>query len=202
MRFCSHLDVTRYMTRLIRKAGVPIWFTEGFNPRPYITFALPLSLGVTSDYEVMDIRLVDDSFDISSLPALLNTNCNEGIVFFKAAGPQQKVGALAFADYCVTFDDNGALAEDLREFIKRDSIIVLKKTKRGGEKQIDIKEHLKNAEIKEDNTGDTKLHFTLPAGGSLNINPELLIGAFLCEKAVPYTVNRAALRDADGNLFA
>ena len=68
MRFISHLDMTRFMSRTIRRAELPVWYTEGFNPHLYMTFALPLSLGFESDYEVVDIRLLDDNYDISTLP--------------------------------------------------------------------------------------------------------------------------------------
>ncbi len=49
MKFISHLDMNRFMTRMILKSGLPVWYTEGFNPRPYLTFALPLSLGFESE---------------------------------------------------------------------------------------------------------------------------------------------------------
>ena len=60
-RFVSHLDLMRAMTRALRRADVPLWYTEGFNPHPYITFALPLSLGMESLCESMDMRIEGDS---------------------------------------------------------------------------------------------------------------------------------------------
>ena len=66
MRFISHLDMTRFMSRLIRRAGLPVWYTEGFNPHAYFNFALPLSLGFESEYEVMDFRFEDDDFSIEA----------------------------------------------------------------------------------------------------------------------------------------
>ena len=81
MRFISHLDMTRFMSRTIRRAELPVWYTEGFNPHLYMTFALPLSLGFESDYEVVDIRLLDDNYDISTLPLLLNGVCPTYITF-------------------------------------------------------------------------------------------------------------------------
>ena len=201
MRFCSHLDITRYMTRLMRKAAIPLWHTEGFNPRPYITFALPLPLGFLSSYEVMDIRLTDDDYDINSLSETLNSFCHEGIVFFRAAEPVLKAGNLAAADYEIVFDDGGALAGALKEFLAKDKITVLKKTKRGNEKEIDLKEHLSDVSVTENNE-NTLLKLTLPAGGSLNINPELLLSAF-CEKGdTPYTITRLVLKDNAGKVFA
>ena len=62
MKFVSHLDMNRFMIRMVRMSGIPVWYSEGFNPHPYITFALPLSLGFDSDWEIMDIRLDKDEF--------------------------------------------------------------------------------------------------------------------------------------------
>ena len=62
MKFVSHLDMTRVMSRLIKKSGIPIWYTEGFNKHIYMNFALPLSLGFEGFGEIMDIRLVDDEY--------------------------------------------------------------------------------------------------------------------------------------------
>ena len=62
MRFVSHLDMNRFMTRVIRKTNIPVWYTQGFNSRLYIAFALPLSLGFESDYEAMDLKITDDGY--------------------------------------------------------------------------------------------------------------------------------------------
>ena len=52
MKFISHLDMTRFMSRLITKANIPVWYTEGFNQHLYMNFAVPLSLGFEGLYEV------------------------------------------------------------------------------------------------------------------------------------------------------
>ena len=56
-RYISHLDLNRTMTRAVRRAGLPIWYTEGFSRHPYLTFAAPLSLGFEGERETMDLRL-------------------------------------------------------------------------------------------------------------------------------------------------
>ena len=130
MRFISHLDMTRFMSRLIRRANIPVWYTEGFNPHLYMTFALPLSLGFESDYNVLDIRVLDDDYDISVLPEKLNAVCPPYITFFDVAEPQKKAGDVTAAEFDITFDDNGVIAKDINDFLVRDSIVVLKKTKK------------------------------------------------------------------------
>ena len=64
MKFISHLDMTRFMSRLIAKSKIPVWYTEGFNQHIYMNFALPLSLGFEGLYEIVDIRLTDDSYSL------------------------------------------------------------------------------------------------------------------------------------------
>ena len=130
MRFISHLDMTRFMSRLIRRAGLSVWYTEGFNPHLYMTFALPLSLGFESDYEVVDIRILDDDYDISSLPEKLNSVCPPYIQFFGAAEPVKKAGDVAAAKFIITFDDCGEILDALNKFLSRGSILVLKKNRR------------------------------------------------------------------------
>ena len=202
MRFISHLDMTRFMARTIRRAELPVWYTEGFNPHLYMTFALPLSLGFESDYDVLDIRLLDDDYDISLLPEKLNAVCPPYIRFFDAAEPIKKAGDVTAAKFSVAFDDGGKLKDALNDFFSRESIIVLKKTKKGGEKEIEVADKIKAFHLDE-NDGNTVLKITLPAGSTENLNPELFINKFFEEtqNTVCYNVVRTAIFDADGRLF-
>lgn len=202
MRFISHLDMTRFMSRLIRRANIPVWYTEGFNPHLYMTFALPLSLGFESDYNVLDIRVLDDDYDISVLPEKLNAVCPPYITFFDVAEPQKKAGDVAAAEFNITFDDNGVVAKDINDFLGRDSIVVLKKTKKGGEKEIEVADKIKSYSL-ENSDGNTKLKITLPAGSVENLNPELFLNKFFEEsgKYYCYVVNRTAILDSNGKLF-
>ena len=59
-RYISHLDLTRCFSRAMHKAKIPLWYTEGFSPRAYMVFALPLSLGIRGERESLDIRLEQD----------------------------------------------------------------------------------------------------------------------------------------------
>ena len=60
VRYISHLDLTRCMARGLKLSQLPVWYTEGFNPRIYMTYAMPLSLGVCGERECMDIRLTEE----------------------------------------------------------------------------------------------------------------------------------------------
>ena len=72
LQYISHLDMNRLMTRVVKRADIPIWYTEGFNPHPYITFLLPLSLFVQSECEIMDIKLTDDEISFEEVARKLH----------------------------------------------------------------------------------------------------------------------------------
>lgn len=202
MRFISHLDMTRFMSRVIRRAELPVWYTEGFNPHLYMTFALPLSLGFESEYEVVDIRLIDDSYPIDTLCDKLNAVCPPYIRFFDAAEPPHKAGDVAAAEFSIVFDDNGEIGDALNQFLNRDSITVLKKTKKGDIKELEVADKIKSFSV-DVTVNNTVLNITLPAGSSENLNPELFLNKFFEEngKYYCYVINRTAILDTSGNLF-
>ena len=196
-RFMSHLDTMRFMTRLLRRAELPVWYTEGFNPHLYITFALPLSLGFESEYEIADIRLTDDTFPIENIPEKLNKSSPDSFYFFGAKAPVLKLSDLSFAEFHVCFDDKSNLFGTLNDFLARDEITLEKKTKKGDIKLINAADDIKCYEIKK---GDgTKLKITLPAGNNKNVNPELIVKKFLAENNsdVFYKIVRMSLMDSE-----
>lgn len=204
LRFVSHLDMNRFMTRILRLSGVPIWYTEGFNKHPYITFALPLSLGFESEYEIMDFRLSEDDFSISKAEEMIKAVCPNGMEIISLAEPVYKAGKIAFADfYCVFSQDSGADAETLKEFLKSKEIIVSKKTKKGEVTKIDITPKIVKKEVLKEKDS-VALSLRLPAGGQDNVNPKILINAYF-EKIGsknPYChITRKMLFTADEKVF-
>lgn len=199
MKFVSHLDMNRFMSRCIKKAGIPIWYTEGFHPHPYIAFALPLSLGFESEYEIIDIRLVDDGYPLNLVVEKLNSVFPEYVRAFDATEPITKVGKIAFADFTITFNESSVNFDELTEFLNSESIIVSKRTKKGTYKEIDIAPKIKSFSVE-----NGALKITLPAGSEDNLNPELLLNAFFenCSSVYSsYNINRTLVYDGDMNVF-
>lgn len=195
-RYISHLDTMRAMTRLIRRAELPVWYTEGFNPHLYITFAFPLSLGFESTYELADIRLTDDSYPIDNICGLLNENAPDGFVFFDAKEPVKKLSELAFAKFEITFEDGGFLKQELEAFLSQKEITVEKKTKKGILKSINVAPDIKDFSLKTEE--NTVLEIILPAGPVKTLNPELITDKFFCERSdKPYMkISRTCLFDS------
>ncbi len=198
MKFSSHLDMYRLMSRLLRISNVPIWYTEGFNQHPYLTFALPLSLGFTSEYEILDIKIIDDEYSDDMLKNALISVFPEGLEVISVSAPEQKTGKIAFAEFKIIFENNDKVfANSLTQFLSSESIITKKKTKKGAFKDIDLAPFIKNFDITlEDNV---VLKITLAAGGEASVNPTLLLSAF--GELPEYSICRTMIYDSELNIF-
>ncbi len=198
MKFASHLDMNRLMTRIIRRSGVPIWYTEGFNQHPYITFALPLSLGFTSEYEIMDIRVLDDDFTNEQVKAALDKVFPDGLSVLSVEDMVEKTGSVAFAEFLISFDGGDkAFADSLRAFLSQESILTEKKTKKGKMKEVDMAPCIKRFEVLEGE--NVELSIVLSAGGDNNLNPTLLLAAF--GETPYYTVCRKMIYNSSMECF-
>ena len=197
MKFISHLDTIRLMARAIKKASIPIWFTEGFNQHPYINFALPLSLGFESTSEAVDMRINDDMTDDEILKRLSEV-APEGMKITSVCEPVKKFSEIAFADFAITI--RGDLADKLNAFLSKPEILVDKKTKKGGVKQIDLKEKIVKYNVSKAD-GNTRLDITLPAGTQENINPNLILNAF-CDDLSVESIVRTTIYDSEMKIFA
>ncbi len=199
LKFVSHLDMNRFMTRILGLSKIPFWYTEGFNPHPYLTFALPLSLGFESEYEILDIRIVDDNFTNDMVKDALNRVMPEYIQAYEVCDAVLKVGKIGFAEFRITFSEYPEdLPQRLTAFLLQDSIVVEKTGKKGKVSQLDLAPKIKSFTLDADDDG-LKLTLTLPAGGADNVNPTLLLDAF---GDLPYyRVCRTKVFDVDMNLF-
>lgn len=200
MKFVSHLDMNRFMTRLVNKGKIPVWFTEGFNQHAYFNFAVPLTLGFEGEYEILDLRIIDPDYTNEQLLADLNRVSIPDIEFFKVEAPVFKMKEIAFAEFQVTFE---ALTEEsitkIKAFFERESIITQKTTKKGGKKDIDIAPLIKKAEL----CGNT-LTLILTAGNENNLNPTLVLKTmFETEQLEPiyYTVKRTMIYNKEMQSF-
>ncbi|MDR3644050.1 MAG: TIGR03936 family radical SAM-associated protein [Clostridia bacterium] len=173
-KYFSHLDLNRCMQRALRRAGLPVWYTQGFNPHPYITFALPLSLGCESECELMDIRLEDEATaPMPELAALLASQLPEGITVTDVWEPVMKACDLGFARYRLeyTFEamSAGLLRSRMQSLLAQPEIAVTKETKHAV-RRMELKKWLEQAliSVKED---CLTIELTLPAGSSESIGP-------------------------------
>lgn len=201
LRFVSHLDMNRFMPRIIRKTNIPVWYTEGFNSHIYLNFALPLSLGFESDYEAMDFKVTDDGFSNEQIKQELMSVMPTSIDIIDVCEPVFKVGKIAFAKFIITFEDGGEYLGVLKEFLNKPSITVLKKTKKGAMKQMELADKIKSFKVTSNN--ETVLEIVLSAGND-NVNPTLLLNAFeefIGTPLTDYTIKRTMLYTEDMEIF-
>ena len=177
--YISHLDLMHTMQRAFSRAGYELKYSEGFNPHPQISIALPLSVGASSLCEIMDFKLTQD-VDISEIPAKLSAVMPEGIRVMDCYVPEHKPALLKYLEVEGVFEYDNRDAVDmcdaLRTFYAADEIIISKKTKRGmGES--DIKAAIKEISFEALAEG-VKLHAIISAQEP-TLNPSLLADALI-----------------------
>ena len=177
VQYISHLDLTRVMARALKLSGLPLWYTEGFNPRIYMTYAMPLSLGIRGERECMDIRLTEPvPFD--EIVSRLDRRLPADAKILEAAEPQRKFEEIQYAEYEVLLEgaDSGALEGELRELLAMPQLLVMKHGKKG-DREVDIKPYFVGAEIRREGPAAVSLGFRLPCGVQGSVNPQLLLEA-------------------------
>ena len=193
------------MLRALHKSRIPIWHTEGFNPHPFATFPLPLSLGFRGINECMDVKLEDDNYSFKEIISKLNACLPMGIRVFDVTEVIMKAGKVAYASFTIRISEastpSSAICADLRKLFSKDTIEVEKKRKRGM-KTVDIKQGIKSFEIKE-MLDCAVLEIVLSAGSSDNVNPNLIITALEAETGLEYEldITRNDLYNSEMELF-
>lgn len=199
VKYISHLDVMRCMSRAVRRARLPLWYTEGFNPHPYMMFALPLSLGFSSQCESMDIRIEGEMTD-ADIAGRMRDVMPEGLRLLSVREPVMQPSEITFADYRaqLCFDAPELAAGFLHgagAALAGESLIVQKPGKSGRKKvmkEIDLLPLIASCSMEQKERA-VLLKLILPAGNQTNISPALLLDA-LEEKAGVQDVGREITR--------
>lgn len=135
----SHLDLMRLFQRAFKRAGLPLTHTHGFNPRPSVSIALPLSVGVESSCELLDFDL--DGYQVSNeeIKDKLNAALVEGVRVLQVYNDGRKIRDLALLHCKVFLEYDNSIANQacipIQELFQRESLIVPKKTKSGMQDQ-------------------------------------------------------------------
>lgn len=200
LRFISHLDLSRAMLRSLRRTDIPVWYTEGFNPHPYATFALPLPLGAESENDVMDIRVVGDIKNMAVMEKL-NAVLPEGLEITDCYNPVQPVRAITKAEYLFFFAGHTDPAA-VQALLDKGELFCEKTGKSHGKrvvKTVNLLEGVSEYRFKEQ-TGAPLLRIDLPAGSEKNVNPILLAETMRRQTGIETTlVRRVALLTETGS---
>ena len=133
--FISHLDLMRLFQRAFKRAGLSLTHTQGFNPRPSVSIALPLSLGVESRCELLDFDLEGDKIPYDEILARLNHALVDGVRVLKVYDDGRKIKHLSYLDCTVTLEYDHGIPTDavskLQALFARESICLEKKNRNG-----------------------------------------------------------------------
>lgn len=204
VKFVGHLDTVRLFQRAIKVAGIPIAYSQGFNPHSLVYFAMPLSVGVSSSAEYMDIVTSIDK-DPKEMMDSLNRALPPGLELVEAFTlPEQGPSLMSLvevADYVITLPQDkvdGEVVEACREVLAQEEILVMKKAKakkgRRVMKEVDIKPMIRTVQFVPNDNGYV-LNLQLAAGSTANLSPELLLKALTHEACIDwdYSIHRAEL---------
>lgn len=207
-KYISHLDLMRTFQRAFQRADLTIKHTEGFNPHPFISILLPLSLGFSSECEILEFQLLD-SVSPDEVPGRLNAVLPEGISVERCYEGGRKARELALVDYRLTLEyDQGTppgAAEAWQKLLGREKLEVTKKSKKSktGETIVDVIPLVKSFSVTEEK--NAVILDAVISAQNPGLNPQLLLTALereypnLAPDFVGY--HRRAVLDSARNLF-
>lgn len=207
----SHLDLVRTIERAMRRAGLPMAFSEGFNPHPRLSFAAPLPVGTEGLAEVVDVEMkhsiqckdLADRLNSVLPPGLAVKNVNE--VADNSAAP---MAVLDSASYIVHLDSDDLSApvseDDVEKFLAQENIEVARKGKDGRNKIRNIRPGIIKMKLLSKVSGLT-MELVLKTGSVMNVRPEEVLGAFfryadLSMDISDLQISRTGLFVGDNNL--
>ncbi len=154
----SHLDLMRIFQRAFKRAGLPLTHTQGFNPRPSVSIAMPLSVGVESVCELLDFDLDGETVSCEEITSRLNEALVPGVRVLETYNTGRKLRELAFLHALVTLEYDNGIPENADDAIKNlfesESVIVPKKSKNGIQEQ-DIIPMIQQIDV--DRAGESEL---------------------------------------------
>ncbi|NLP07856.1 MAG: TIGR03960 family B12-binding radical SAM protein [Clostridiaceae bacterium] len=216
VKFLSHLDLMKVFERAVRRSGLPVSYSKGFNPHPRMVLGLPLAVGMTSECEHADFQ-TGAEIEPQEFMRKLNDSLPDGIRVTAAAVNDSGKNIMAmvcradyilevFTDEVLTYDD---ASRGLETMLKRGSIMVEKETRgkrrKTTAKEVDIRPMILAAEIEEIKTmppgyevfkSAFLIKTDLKAGSKANLSPVLFIKTLAEQWGVPVAavrVHRKAL---------
>lgn len=202
----SHLDLMRLFQRAFKRAGLPLTHSQGFNPRPSVSIALPLSVGVESHCELLDFQLDGVEVPVEELPERLNEKLIPGIRVLSVYDDGMKLKELGLlrCEVVMEYDrpvPEGA-GESVRALFGRDQLLVEKKGKNGVTEQ-DILPMIRSLLVEA--SGDVIRFQAVVCCQDPSLNPMQLVAAverYLPELSPVYKkVSRMELFDKNGQPF-
>ncbi len=170
--FVSHLDFAHSFTRALKRAELPLKYSEGFSPHPKQVFALPLSVGMIGENELCDITLTED-FSHDEVKARLERAFTRDIEIKEVTTPDIKMGKVKSAKYTLVFEKLSDSDQKIKEVLSNPPTVT-KTTKSGKEKVLDIKSLIYDCEVLSNDT-HTAIGLELASSGENYLSPDLVL---------------------------
>ena len=210
LQYISHLDLQRLFGRAAVRAGIPLWYTKGFNPHPKMVFALPLPVGVQSVCEFLDVK-IDKQIENSEIKALLNKVLTHELAILDVYEPEARFAEIGSAEYFIEIRSpkgSESLAEEIVRFLTKGSVMMTKHTK-SGEKEVDISAMIHHIESRFDTDSGAMTLLVRCVAGTESLNPEYIMsalkqyGVLSLESLLDegYSIMRKRVLSADGREF-
>ncbi len=143
MKFISHLDLLRFFERVFNKSEIPVKYSEGFHPRPKMSFGSPISLGTEAYNEIMDFE-TDAEISNEEVLKRLNENAVLGFKVHKVEEVPRKSSIMEeFTNMLYTVEGSKEDMDKLEELFNREEILEVRE-KKGKTVTRNLKERLKN----------------------------------------------------------
>jgi len=178
VKFISHLDLSRAFERAFRRASLPLAFSQGFTPRPKISFSTALPVGTTSSGEYLDVEF-NEEISPEEVVARLNSVLPVGIKILQADNTEGKpeLSLINCARYKVIITGvfcKEELEKALKLLLDKEHIVVTKVTKKNT-KQIDIKPLIHNISLIRKDKQQALLEMDLAVGQQGNLAPPVVV---------------------------
>ena len=180
--YISHLDIIKLMERIVRRTGLKLSYSEGFNPHPKTAFSPALQLGVQSHCEYLDMEF-DEAVEEDLLIQKLNEKTVEGINFIEAKILTDKVDSLvAFithSRYEIAADEEvenniSKIISAINKINNTNEMLLTKKTKKGNIKEYNVKEYIGTIDFERKSDG-LSIFVDICSGSVKSINPKKII---------------------------
>lgn len=190
----SHLDLMRVFQRAFKRAGLPLTHTKGFNPRPSVSIALPLSVGVESVCELLDFDLEGESVPMEEIRDRLNGALVPGVFVRECCENGRKLRDLSLLRCRVSLEYDAGIPEGaegaIRDLFAGESIPVEKKGKNGTVEQ-DIRPMIRSMDVASAAPGELMLDAVICCQNP-TLNPALLVGA-VCRYLPEFAPNHSRI---------
>lgn len=203
----SHLDLMRLFQRAFKRAGLPLTHTQGYNPRPSVSIALPLSVGMESVCELLDFDLEGESVSCDEITARLNRALVPGVKVLKTYSDGRKIKDISLLECALTLEyDRGiddAGVQQIAQLFNRESLTVEKKGKNGPVQQ-DIIPMIRTLLVTQDDAHTVRILARICCQNP-SLNPMQIvaaIGLYAPELRPDHAIcRRMEIFDTNGNVF-